>query len=574
MTNEQRQRLVEWHKDQARTEWPRQQKFRAWYEGRFWDQERRKERDLGMDDTRGAEFETPYTYAYIQTMIANIVPTNPQVTVKALRKGREDARKAREALANDVLVDDSAHTSLWKLCTLAALDGAGFVKAMWSEKLGRPTFRVLSKQQVWFDETAERWEDARYAIEKVQLTRAEFEERSQPRKSPRGRPKRPLYNPKVAEGVTYNSSQSIAVDGPDEDRSQQIFEMVTVYEFYDFTSDKFYHMLDGNPEPLLEAEFPYKRLKNPYRQLMFNDNTRNLRGISDIQLIEGPQEVLNSLNAEEVRHVQAAIPVVLMDGAALQEPDQLARQLGKVRSSGEGIVVQRSTTGDRVPLREILAYTPTPTLTPSWSAMKQEAKSAISFTLAIAEYQRGGVGNSDIATELALADTSIRTLNGRRQTAVYDVVRWMGEGVIALYEQFWPMDDAGEPEVVDLMTGEEPMTFRNEDLAFGETSPEYRFRAIPYSAAENSRIVQARNMVDSLPIIQWLSALGVVDVRKWAGEFTEVYRLPDILTPPGTPPPGGAAPPTPPGPATEDTLATGALPDTAEISPAGPRVVI
>jgi hypothetical protein len=184
------------------------------------------------------------------------------------------------------------------------------------------------------------------------------------------------------------------------------------------------------------------------------------------------------------------------------------------------------------------------------------------------------VGNSDIATELALADTSIRTLNGRRQTAVYDVVRWMGEGVIALYEQFWPMDDAGEPEVVDLMTGDEPMTFRNEDLAFGETSPEYRFRAIPYSAAENSRIVQARAMIDSLPIIQWLSALGVVDVRKWVAEFVDVYRLPDVLTPPGTPPPGGQAPPTPPAQGADDTLATGALPDTAEISPAGPRVVI
>jgi hypothetical protein len=46
---------------------------------------------------------------------------------------------------------------------------------------------------------------------------------------------------------------------------------------------------------------------------MFNDNTKNLRGISDIQLIEGPQETLNSLNAEEVRHAQAAIPVLMLD---------------------------------------------------------------------------------------------------------------------------------------------------------------------------------------------------------------------------------------------------------------------
>lgn len=577
MDGKQRVKLIEHHKQQAAMEYVRFRKFRAWYEGRFWDHENRRERDLGSEDMRGAEFETPNTYAYIQTMIANIVPGNPQVTVRALRGGTEEARRAREALANDALVMDQAHDRLWRSCTVTSLDGVGFLKAMWSQREGRPTWRVLTRQNVWFDETAERWQDARYFIERVVLTRREFEERTKTRRNPAGgRPRRPLYDPAVAARATFEQGATpgdlYAVN--EDDPTRHVFQTVVVYEFYDFEDDRFLHMLDGVEQPLLESELPYKKLRNPFIPMVFNDNTRTLRGISDIQLIESAQEVLNSLNAEEVRHAQASIPVMLIDGASVEEPDQFAKQLSKVRSAGEGIVVQRSA-GNPVPLRDLLAYTPMPTLTPSWAAMKAEAKMTISYTLAIADYQRGAVGNSDIATELALADTSIRTLNGRRQKVVYDIIRWMGESAIALWEQFWP-----ENEVIDVTVEDQELELTKDQLGFGEESPAYRFKAIPYSSAENSRVVQARAMVESLPVIQWGQALGVVDARKWFREYIDVNQLPNVLTPPGTMPLGaGPMPPQAPAPQPSgDIIATGALPPTTavpeQVAPTGPRVVL
>jgi hypothetical protein len=569
MTNEQRQKLIEHHRNRAATEWRRQRKWRAWYEGKFWDAERNRDLNVGTVETRGAEFETPVTYAYVQTMIANVVPSNPQVTVKPRRGGRETARRGREALANDALVEDLAHDRLWKVSTLTALDGIGFIKVLWSKRLGRPTWRVLSTQQVWFDDTAERWQDARYFIERVVLTRSQFEAKARPVKT-RGRPAPPLYDPKVAEKVSfseYRSPGDLSLAGED-DPARQVFQTVTVYEFSDFEDGKFYHILEGVPEPLMVTDFPYDKVPNPYIPVVFNDNTRNLLGISDIQLIESAQEVQNSLNALEVRHALSTIPVMMIDGGAVDEPSQLAKALGDIRNAGEGVVVQRSS-ANPVPLDQVLAYTRTPSLPTSVGVMRAEAARSMSFTLAIAEYQRGSVGNSEIATEVALADTSIRLLNGRRQTVIYDVIRWMGESAVALYDQFLKED-----EIIDVQVDGEAVEIARADLAFGEESPEYFYRAIPYSAVENSRVVQSRAMTENLPITQWLQALGIVDARKWAEAWQETNRLPNVLTPPETLPPSGQpAVPTLQVPEGEvDSIATGALPAEAGPSPAGPRV--
>lgn len=172
-------------------------------------------------------------------------------------------------------------------------------------------------------------------------------------------------------------------------------------------------------------------------------------------------------------------------------------------------------TNNPVPLRDLFLFTQTPSLSASWQNMKQEAKEVIFFTLAIAQFQRGAVGNAEIATELALADTAIRTLNGRRQTAIYDVIRWMARSSILLYADHLSPDDIVDVSGVDeeaapidlAAIGAEPLP----PGASGDDVPdEFEYRAIPYSATENSRIIQAKSMDESLPVIQMGMGLVII----------------------------------------------------------------
>ena len=52
------------------------------------------------------------------------------------------------------------------------------------------------------------------------------------------------------------------------------------------------------------------------------------------------------------------------------------------------------------------------------------------------------MGQTDVATEAALAGTAVRTRNARRQKVVYHAVEWVAEAIIRLYIKYLPADSA------------------------------------------------------------------------------------------------------------------------------------
>lgn len=557
MTPEQRLKIIEAEKSRMKRHEPRWDKFRAWYRGEFWDNQQRK--SVPIMDRPGAEFETSYAYAFINNMTANVVPTNPQVTVEARRRGREQDAKAREALVNDTFVADRAHERLWKMAIGASLYGRMLAKAVWSKNLQRPTFRVLSPREAWFDQSAERWEDIRYIVEAVPLTRAQFEARV----NPADKRKKGRYDRSVAEKAQWRTGALWEGSKDAQDPSKQVFEYVVVYEFYDFEGEgAMAHMIDGIAEPLFAGPLPFARLRNPFGLLVFNDNMEDLGGLGDIGLVEGAQETLNNLNVLEVRHAQRSIPVMLIDGDGVQDPETLAAAFEDIRDAGEGIVVKRSRT-DGGSLNALVAYTQSPSLSPSWQNMKAEAKFSIEYVLGIPAFSRGVVGVTDVATEAALADTATRTRNGMRQVSVYDVVRWMGQATIALFEEFMADDQI---RTVALGDGTTQIIDRQ---ALGKldrpTSPDFEFKAVPYSAAENNRLVQLRSIRDNWGALTLGIQAGTVDARKLYAKLADLLLIPNVLAEADAAPdarfgaPSGTAPPIP----TADVIATGGQPDTA-----------
>ncbi len=578
LTGKQCLQLIQAHASTAAERAKKWNKYRAWYQGKFWDEKLGEAKAIGPE-TGDSIFETSYAYAWIDTMTANVVAANPQVTVNARDEANAPAAEAREALGNEALRRGKGHERLWQLATGSALDGVQFMKTVWSQRLQRPIFRVLSPRVLWFDETAEAWEDIRYAIEVVPMTEEDFKRKSTPQQQADGTMSEPLYNQALAQRAHFGGRPSFATF-PNQQQKEldAAFRWIVVYEFYDFTGDgAVSHYIGGVDEPLLgPAPLPYKFVRNPYMPLVFNNNMQDLMGLSDIQLIESAQEVLNELNALEVRHAEASIPVMILDGGQLEDAEGFLAALQKINGPGQGVVANR-TMQNPVPLDDLFTFTRMPSLSPAWSGMKEEARHAIEYVLALPSYARGVTGVTDVATEVALADTATRTRNGRRQRAVYTVQQWMSEAAIGLYEEFLAPDTTIPVRLTgdegSLVLNRQLLGYGDRKLADNEGLLDYDYEAVPFSAAEQNRLVQLRSLRENWNSLMEGAQAGHYDVRKIFSKLADAMLATDIMS--KVAPEGGAAPPPPPGgnipapdgnlPAPgEDTMVGGGLPDGVE----------
>ena len=99
LTGKQVQGIIRTHKSKSRSERQDWDRWRSWYMSEYWNQSH--EGPTGSapvgnsNGDEGVNFETNYPYAFIDTMIANICPQNPQVTVTARRDKLRGAAKFR-----------------------------------------------------------------------------------------------------------------------------------------------------------------------------------------------------------------------------------------------------------------------------------------------------------------------------------------------------------------------------------------------------------------------------------------------------------------------------------------------
>lgn len=532
----------------------------------------------GIADGRDeVTFSTNYAYAFVDTMVANVCPTVPSVTVNPRRDDLRESARYREALINDTLKRNSSHDKLWLLAAKTSVFRRAFLKVIWNDRRQMPVFRVLDPRVVWFDMAVEDWDDVRYIIEVTALTRQQFEKRV------KGKGRKGFYTSDVAEKATFAPFPQWMRDQTREkqaeDSTRDIFEWVVVYECYDFTEDggKFHQFLEGIEEPLFTADLPFRFCRNPYHMLVFNDNLQDIGGLSDIKLIESVQMRLNELDTLELWHAQSSIPVLLVNTGLVDDSEELKSALRNATSPGQFIDVKGK---NKASVRDIISQTPTPSLTPSFATMRDRCTQVIEFVLGIPQYSRGQVGNTDVATEVALADAATRTRNGRRQKRINDCVGWMAEVIVALYEEFLPEDSTlpvritGAKDLVEI--SRKNMAMRELKDATGEEQLTFDYEAVASSAVENSRLVQLKNLRENWDVLQMGVQQQQVDPRALLDHLLGLLQMPQVLSkepPPATPQAGqppmpGGAPPAPEGPLPvpgTDTLQGGALPTGTEV---------
>jgi len=495
--------IINAHVSKAQKEHATWDKWRAWYRSEFWG-------ELQNEDSDSLLVENNYLYAFTDTMVASVTPPTPRVTCVPRKKDEETALAAqyREALINDVLYRCDAHEILWQMSTFSSVYGRSIIKGVWNFSKNRPDFLVIDPRYFFFDLSVRRWDDIRYAIEVTTLTKAEFFARV------KGKSNTIQYDKAIADKVRFGSFPKWLSDKEDtsvklSEEVKKVFEWVVIYEVYDFTRDRYYHMIEDSEEPLFEGDLPYTFVRNPFDCLMFNDNLADIGGMADSQLVERQQRRLNELDTLELRHAQASVPVTIINEALCDNPEDFVDQVATATSPGD---VVRLMGKNAAPVGDILGTTPTASLVPEFSSIRTRIESTIQFVLGIPDYARGVAGSSEVATELALLDSAMRTRLGRRTKLINGILQHMARTIVGLYEEFLnsseeiPVRVSGQKEAVTVarkhLSARDPgkadqMKARGENI---EEPLDIDYEVVPYSPTENSKAAQTKKLTQFMDL--------------------------------------------------------------------------
>ena len=525
--------LIDTHKSRAHYERREFDRWRSWYTSSSWQEDGDLPQGAGADSAADdIHFETNYPYAFVDTMVANICPSNPRITVNPRREEFQGPAKYREALVNDLFHRVDAHRVLWRASTMGSIYPRSFVKTVWNFNKSSADYVVVDPRYVWFDLSSDRWEDIRYLIEVTVVTRADFNERIR-KINPDTGEEAGEYDQETAKKAQFGGYPAWLKDQERDqtmlnEATRDVFEWVTVYEIYDFSGEgRYFHCLEDMDEPLFTGELPYRFNRNPFHKVAFNDNLRNSGGLSDIQLIQNALERLNELDTLMLWFAQTSIPITMINTGLVDNPEHIRTQIQNATTPGSIVEVAGKANAT---ITDIIGSTQAPSLSPEFLEARDRAIQVIEFILGIPQYSRGVVGVSDVATEVALADTATRTRNGRRQKEVYDLIGAMAKNAIGLYEEFLPDDRVlpvrlmDSPETLDVTRAS--MRAREILSARGEDPLDYDYEAVPYSPAENNRLVQLRNLQNFLPVLQQAPN---VNQDKLIVKLADMLQINDII---------------------------------------------
>ena len=258
----------------------------------------------GRELTEGgaADVTGNHLFAFTDSLLASVCPPNPEVTINARKEKLKKAAAMRQALVNDFLQRNNMGEALWRLASRAVIYPRSFIKVVWSTKKGRPLIRIIPANRIFFDQTADDWDDIRYIIEATTLTKGQFKKRMRRKGRKGGFYRHDCMDERLSKDtVSFNKTYPdwLKADpekgDTDTEVARSVYEWVVVYEVYDLVGERFYHCAEGVEKPLYEGELPYQLLSNPFFRLAFNDNLEDLSGMSDASLVYDNIKQLNEL---------------------------------------------------------------------------------------------------------------------------------------------------------------------------------------------------------------------------------------------------------------------------------------
>jgi len=519
------------HRDNQRDERAGWDVLGRTYRGAYWHEDRAKmeARPEDMMDEHGIEHEVNYLFGFTDTLVANICPPKPQTTLRPNVTRDAEMVAHREKLANDYMTRAKVGKQLRRCVAMACVYPRSFLKVHWDSKKRRPVLRALKPHSIFYDTTADDWEDIRYLIEAKPITRQVFESRLR-RKGAKGG----VYRASASEDVKYGQYPQWLVPQDQTDKSNETqvvrnnYQWTTVYEVYDFVTRKYLHFLDGETQVLYEGPLPWSNLDNPYMMLSFHDNLDDLGGMSDGQLAFPGIQRINELSSLRLHHAKVSIPTGMLNAQLLDDPEAFQTSLDRATSPGQYAVYESKQNAQP---QHIFSHTPVPSLNVDFDKILGQLVGDTEWVLAMPSNQRGQASATDVATDIAAIDGANKTRNGDRQEQVYDLVVWTTLSFLALFAEKLDKDFSWDVHLGERDVEVTPLTlgFLDVDGNRIEFDPEeMESKSHAFNAEALNSIAQYRKLQVVLPN---LIGNPDVDQRKLTAFILRLSHMSELLAP-------------------------------------------
>lgn len=449
-----------------------------------------------------------YAFAYLDTMAANTVPSNPQVSIQAIYEEKATAGRNRERVVNHYLRENEIHTELKKGAIWAGIAGFGIFKQYWDTEDARPATYVVSPLDFYFDERV-KFSRSRYYIEAIHVPKADMEARFDAG----------WYKKDLRKQVA--SLQGKDPHNRDDGTSETLkSEYYTVYEVYDRPAKLVYHVMEGIKTPLLKGSLATKAPM--YTLLHFNEDLELFSGMSDIQLISTLLDRLNEIDSLELQHAHATIPRTVMDRSKVKDAEEVAEAWSRASNPGDLITIDMIQ--PQMTAEQVFRSMPVAGLQPTFDIMRERIVAMIEMVLGLPAYMRGASGKSEVATELALVDTQTKTRAAKRDQANRKVVETIAQQYIELVILYGNAPVKTRSSKMDNAVAVAPAEMRLTD-----DPNDYVYDMIAFSPTENHKLVQLQKLQQ---FMEFLVQSPVVNADRLVTKLVSLLGLEEVLKTP------------------------------------------
>lgn len=487
--------------------------------------------DGELGDTIATPLHTNSLYEFVDSMVANVCPAvAPQVTVNSRTKAGMPKARFRQALVNDVFKAVKLNLTLWELAARTAILSEAFLKVRWNAPARRPMFQVLDPVFVSWDKSAPTFTEARWVVETTIITLEEYDRRRE----------QEIYKdaPKKSGTAYPDMYTQMAMSGSYDQK--MVFDTerwVVVHEFYDLTPGtpgRCYHVLEDMRTILLEDNLPYRFVRNPYFRLAFNISVYQHGMMADAGLIQPLISVLDDLDNVELCHAQAQVPREIVNSGAFDNLDAFLSSYRTSNKPGDVIVAPLR---QGFSLRDAVAPTATPTLKAEFYRVQNNIQEKIRRTVGLPAYERGAVEQGVAATAYGLADSALRTRNGRRTSLLNVAVEWAAETTTGLFSEYLPQDEAyyarlGITKPIEITREAAGFPEVGDDGSLKDPQYYFDFEVVAGGGVENNRAARLQAVTTFAPLLTTGIQAGVYDKDTFFEQLAIDLGLSNILADP------------------------------------------
>lgn len=452
--------------------------------------------------------DTNYTYAFVDSFSSAITPTNPQMTINVNSAEHLQFAKAREQYINKFYIEQNFAANALTLSTKSALEGHAFLCWSWDAEKKQPTVEVVSRRYVWFDYLARDWAHISFLVRVHELTED-------------------VVNTWKKLGIIKSDTKLSYIRTPDwlrgrnadiKDDISNVIRKAIVFEFFDFTENRVFYLNDTY-RVIGSSALPYEHVRNPYIMCQFLNNALDLESIPMLQIIDAPLARLNEYDNLELWFVLANIPKCVINVEACVDGEDFISAYNQTRSPNQAIPAKFK---NGAGIDDVISYSKTPSLTPDFRRAREKAEQSIQLSLGMALYERGIVGQTDIATEVALANEAIRTRATKPINIMLTVINESTRYIYGLYREFGKNDDTFVAYNDKYKASIDYTKLFPE--GFDERS--FMYTAIAYNATANSKSVLLSNIAKFL---QLLTTSTFVDQAKLMERFLDALGIGELF---------------------------------------------